>query len=293
MTVISKYNILNIPYNNNNIDQKQLFKISNISNNINNYKDLDKLNIFMNVEDLNRFCNYFSYSIDYSILYPINIYLIYNKYFIIPYNLIESIINTINYNYKIVICKINIEYNNSGHLNILLIDIYNNRIIRFEPAGQYDHPILDNELENIFKNNEYFKNYTYYKPIDYIPVNSFQNISQELNYMNTKIGDLFGYCVAWCFWFIEFYIQNLNNIKSDIKFKSIIHKTIKKMINNGNLLNEYIRNYANYLYKLLEYFIKYNKIASIKDLDIYYKNNTTSEIIMLYNLISKHFIELI
>ena len=293
--LITKFNILNIPLNNNDIDQKQLFKFSNIPNkdidNLDNLDNLRKLNIFTNSSNYQYFNYVFTNSITFNILYAMNIYWLSNKYYIIPYNFIESIINTINYNYNIIICRINF-INHSLHANILLIDIYNKRIIRFEPHGRPDFPILDNAINDIFSQSEYFKNYKYFKPSDYLPYNSFQNVSQELNNLHIRKGDIGGYCVAWCIWFVEFYIKNLNIIKSDIKFKSIIHKTIKKIINNGELIDEYIRNYANFLYKNLDYFIKKNKIIN-KNIDIYYEQYTESELLNLHNLISYYFNNLI
>ena len=290
--LISKFNILNIPINNNNIDIKQLFKISNISNIIlENIDDLKKINIFDNLNFLQYFIFMLNNTMTYSILYAMNIYWVSNKYYIIPYNFIESIINSINQNYNIIICRINF-INHSLHANILLVDILNKRIIRFEPHGRPDYPILDDAIRDTFNNNEYFKNYNYFKPSDFLPYNSFQNVSLELDDNHIRKGDIGGYCVAWCIWFVEFYIKNLNIINTDIKFKSIILKTIKKIINNGNLIDVHIRNYANYLHKYLEYFIKINNISNTT-IDIYYEQYTDNEITYLYNLISCKFNDLI
>jgi hypothetical protein len=290
--LVSKFNILNIPINNNKIDITQLLKNSNISNiDLVNIDDLYKINIFTNLNNFQYFIFLLNNSLTYDILYAMNIYWLSDKYYIIPYNFIESIINSINHNYNIIICRINI-INYSLHANTLLIDVFNKRIIRFEPHGRINYPGLDNAINNIFIQSEYFKNYKYFKPSDYLPYNSFQNVSQELNNNHIRKGDIGGYCVAWCIWFIEFYIKNLNIINTDTKFKSIIHKTIKKIINNGNLIDEYIRNYANYLYKNLEYFIKINKITD-KNIDIYYEHYTDDELLNFYNLISYSFNNLI
>ena len=60
---------------------------------------------------------------------------------------------------------------------------------------------------------------------------------------------MIGFCLAWCMWFVEFYIENIsNNLLSDSNLKLLIHKVMKRIINNGYLLSEYIRNYANYMH---------------------------------------------
>ena len=57
-----------------------------------------------------------------------------------------------------------------------------------------------------------------------------------------KIGDPGGYCGAWCFWFIELYINN-----NKYELKTLVNKSIKKLINTKYTFLEHIRNYANYL----------------------------------------------
>lgn len=69
-----------------------------------------------------------------------------------------------------------------------------------------------------------------------------------------KVGDPKGFCCAWCFWFIELYI---NNSKYDLK--SLINKSIKKLINTKYTFIDHIRNYANYLNnKMVELLLEYN-----------------------------------
>jgi hypothetical protein len=77
--------------------------------------------------------------------------------------------------------------------------------------------------------------------------------NESSNY-DLKIGDPSGYCCAWCFWFIELYI---NNTKYDLK--SLVNKSIKKLINTKYTFIDHIRNYANYLNnKIEELLLEYN-----------------------------------
>ena len=145
-------------------------------------------------------------------------------------------------------------------------------------------------LKNLFLNNQDFKEYKYFRPIDYEPINGFQSLSQETNEYNIRKGDINGFCVAWCTWWIEFYIKNIQNqLFSDNKFKMLIPKVIKKIINSNNLITEYIRNYANYMHKeLINYLTKKN----FNFTNLYYDKYNDSELVFIYKTINDDFLKI-
>jgi hypothetical protein len=219
-------------------------------------------------------------------LYPLNIYWINSTNYVIPYNIIDCVKNTINLGKKYIICRVNL-IGEILHANILLIDIQNKRLIRFEPQGGINKDnfhILDNRIHEIFKADKQFANYTYIKPIDYEPINGLQSISQETNSLHVRKGDMGGFCLAWCMWWVEFYIENIkNNLLSTTNLKKVINKIIKRIINNGYLLSEYIRNFANYMHQKL---IAKLSADVLPISNLYYEKYTDNELDIIYNKVN-------
>jgi len=127
------------------------------------------------------------------------------------------------------------------HANILIYDFKKLTIERFEPYGYFKNYNLDIILNEELTWNTNFK---YYSPKKFMNFNGFQNVSDENNNINIKKGDIGGFCLAWCFWYLESKMLN-KNIKS-----KVLTKLLFKKINNSKYkFSEYIRNYANYLNK--------------------------------------------
>lgn len=282
--ITEKYKYIGVCQNSSNLNKDDIYKLSNLNNLNQSISQMamtnDKIN-FLQTLILN--------SLMYSNLYPLNIYWIDDVYYMLPYNIIQATINSINAGKKIIICRINI-IKEILHANILLIDVINKRIIRFEPQGgikKTSTEFFDNKISEIFiQPNTYFESFKYYKPSDYEPLNGLQSLSQENDPQYVRKGDIGGFCVAWCMWFVEFYVSNLsNNLMSNDKFKLLISKAIKKIINNGNIISEYIRNYANYLYaKSLE---KMSLVISYSN--SYYEKYTSFELNNMYNFHNMYF----
>ena len=273
--LMMKHICLGVP-NGNTLDESKI-------NNLSSY-NVDSINDISNINYLQILI---SNTTKYQSLYPINIYWINAGNYMIPYNYIQSIKKTIDDGKKIIITRINI-IGNILHANILLIDVLNKRILRFEPQGgisKDDIDVLDNKLIELFKTDNILNSYKYYKPYDYEPINGLQSLSQETNILNTRKGDINGFCVAWCLWFVEFYIQN-NSLLSSDNIKMIIPKVIKKLVNNGYLISEYIRNYANYIHKK---FVTYLISKSFPYSNIYYERYSDDELTNLYQHINDIF----
>ena len=184
-----------------------------------------------------------------------------NNYFIDDL-LIEFLINNCNNNYKkrfiYIKLSIIISDKNVRHANLLLIDNKNKLIERFEPYGEiYNESTIG--IDNFLKGKiGKLINYEY-NLIQPFP--GFQSRSDELNLDYKSYGDPGGYCLAWCYLFLETRLlyDNLNSL-------DIIR-----------LLNSYILNKFSYDFKEINLDTQNNKYLIFiryygKNLDEY-KNN--------------------
>tara|TARA_A100001015_G_C15033792_1_gene734750 strand:+ start:675 stop:2621 length:1947 start_codon:yes stop_codon:yes gene_type:complete len=127
------------------------------------------------------------------------------------------------------------------HANLLIFDYKKNTVERFEPFGNLYK--MNDDLDIILEKN--IKNFKYIKPKEYLPGSGFQTLSDELNVKNIKAGDIGGFCLAWCFWYLEHKLLN-----KDVNSKILVEKMIKKIKYSNLSFSEYIRNYANSINKL-------------------------------------------
>lgn len=243
--LLNKYEKLGVPYS----DPKSFDKTKNILLKNENNNEYGKM--------INDYLTNWN---NYPIFYNISIYWHSKNLYNIPYNYIDSIKNTIDNGKEYILIRLDI-INKVFHSNIIFIDTNNKSIIRFEPQGGIlvnDSIDIDSVLSNYFINNNYFKDYTYIKPTDYMPLNGFQAISNEINHYNMKKGDMGGFCSAWCLLFVELYLKNIDIINK-FGLKSFYNKTMKKMINSEYMVTEQIRNYANHLHKKqIQFLLKNN-----------------------------------
>jgi ankyrin repeat protein len=184
-----------------------------------------------------------------------------NNYLISP-NIGEAIKYIFKFK-KYVFIFIHIYNQFLSHANILIFDRDKKLIIHFEPHGKIYSYVgkLYETIKNIFKKE--LKGFKYIAPSQYLPNDAYQSMYDNTYIYNKKVGDLKGYCGAWSFWFIELYI---NNNKYDLK--SLVNKSIKKLINTKYTFIDHIRNYANYLNDknaelLLSYGIPNNYINNV------------------------------
>jgi len=150
------------------------------------------------------------------------------------------------------------------HAALIFYDFTRNVIERYDPYG--DTEIMDGMMDEILKQHlTRGLNMKYCSPGCYFPIAGFQTISDENNIMNQKMGDFGGYCLAWCIWYVEHRIININ-----IEPYMLIKKTINKFMKMNIKPMEYIRNYANHISKF--------RIAYLKNIGIP-EQITTNEII--------------
>lgn len=167
-----------------------------------------------------------------------------SMYFFSPY-IVQGIHETIRTypNIQFILLKLTILSANSNHANILIYDIKNKYVERFDPYGVVpfiDGKQMDEMLEVFF--SDYFPNVKYLAPSKIVQNISFQIFSDERNENNYVENDPNGFCVAWCLWYLETRIRNIH-----IRPKSLISRTIVQINKNETKFKNYIRNYSNYL----------------------------------------------
>jgi ankyrin repeat protein len=175
-----------------------------------------------------------------------------NNYLLSP-NIGEAIKYTFKFK-KYVFVFIHIYNEYISHANVLIFDRDKKLIIHFEPHGKIYSYVgkLYETMKKIFKKE--LKGFKYIAPLDFLPSTAYQSLYDGSFIYDKKVGDLKGYCGAWCFWFIELYINNNKYV-----LKSLVNKSIKKLINTKYTFFDYIRNYANYLHeKNVEILLQYN-----------------------------------
>lgn len=166
-------------------------------------------------------------------------------YFISPY-IVQGIHETLRKypDTKFILLKLTIiSHANFNHANILIYDVKNKYIERFDPYGLV--PFIDSKnIDKLIKEfiEEYFSGVIYISPEDTTNGISFQIFSDEGNNKNYMENDPIGFCMAWCLWYVETRVNN-----PDVIPKILIERTIQKIIQHGIKFKDYIRNYGNHL----------------------------------------------
>jgi ankyrin repeat protein len=150
---------------------------------------------------------------------------------------------------KYIVIPIGIEISIGSHANILLWDVEQNTLERFEPNGSnypmnlnYNPSLLDSLIESKFK--LFNSDIKYIPPFNFLPHIGFQMLEILETARQKKIGDANGFCGVWCIWWVyqrllnrnvNLYIlpnQLIKIIKlENLSFKSIIRNFSKKITN--------------------------------------------------------------
>ena len=204
-----------------------------------------------------------------------------NDLYFIQDNFFSSIKNLLHKDY--IFFNVTLVNLNIYHANIIIIDNNLQTIERFDPYGVMDYNdierldiLLEIKLNKVISKEKKIK-YKYLRPQDYLRINSFQSLSQHQNIENQNTGDVSGFCLAWCFWYLEIRLNN-----PGVKQKLLVGKLEKKLINDKNKIVEYIRSYAN---KLNLEKVKLLKEFKISPKEYYKVFPGIKELINLYKLI--------
>ena len=199
--------------------------------------------------------------------------------------------------YRFIIMKLSlIPHSDTLHANIIIYDKIRNTLIRFEPYGDWellDSYFLDKMIIKIFKNaidKSKHKSLKYLRPSDYLDKTKFQSVSLGDEHKHKNLGDPSGYCLAWCYWFLELKLLN-----PDINERELVENALNEIIlssdndNNNPLLN-HIRGYAKHLD------IEKNKIfeqLGINKHDFYKLSYDTEKINLYTNYINTYTLKLL
>lgn len=167
----------------------------------------------------------------------------YQKLFFPSY--FDNILHNKLKNSHYIVIPIGIETSMGAHANILLWDVLNKVIERFEPNGanypfefNYNPLLLDTLLIDKFKLFE--PHITYITPSQFLPPIGFQ-LKEILESNKLKyIGDPDGFCGVWCIWWVYQRLLNINNKKFNvynianglISIIAIQNKSYKLLIRN-------------------------------------------------------------
>lgn len=172
----------------------------------------------------------------------------------------ESILKNKIKNASFIVIPLGIEINNnlqgSAHANIIIIDVNNKIIERFEPNGKnppngfyYNPNLLNKSLLNKF--SSILPDYKYIAPDDYLPTIGFQMYETIEEHKCKKIGDPNGFCAIWCIWWVE---QRINN--SDVDLLILADELIKKIKFSNRSFKKIIRNYSMNIVNLRDNYLK-------------------------------------
>lgn len=179
---------------------------------------------------------------------------------------------------KYISIPIGIETSSGSHANILLWDVKNKIIERFEPYGKY-HPkelnynpkILDMLLFNKFK--IFDENIKYLSPYDFLPIVGFQILEITENNKCKRIGDPNGFCGVWCTWWVYQRMSNPTILPSILAIELI--KQIK--LDNYNF-KTVIRNFSSHITIMRDNVLKSNNIDINDWITSNYKQNVLENI---------------
>ena len=189
---------------------------------------------------------------------------------------------------RFIFIKLSLIPNSSGtHANILIYDKKLNILERFEPYGpngMLDEEKLNSYLEKLSK-KLFNKKTKFISPKLFLDDTKFQIVSSDSDPDNKKLGDPIGYCLAWCFWYLELRLKN-----PDITSKELVKFAFNDILQNhskdSNQVLSYIRNYSQELDKMKNEFLKE---AGISENDFYSTNFTEKQIQLIIEHISKEF----
>lgn len=187
-------------------------------------------------------------------------------------------------NHRFVILKLLLSPEpNFLHSNIVIYDKKLNRVIRFEPYGDWDladsyH--LDRMIQIIFeKSLDKSKRLSmrYIRPSEYLDKTKFQSSSQGDDINRKNLGDPDGYCLAWSFWFVELVMLN-----PDCDVSQLVTNAFDLILENAitfEPLLHHIRGYAKHLDQEKNKLLKSMGISE----DLHYKLHMDTEQINLIN----------
>lgn len=179
------------------------------------------------------------------------------------------------------------------HANVVIYDKKLNKLIRFEPYGDWefhDSYSLDKLIMDMFLNvldKKSQKTLKYIRPNEYLDKTKFQTTSLGDHPSEKNLGDPMGYCLAWCFWFTELKLLN-PDVGEGKLVSNALNKIIKTDSSNRNPLLTYIRAYSKQLDKEKN---KYLESVGINRNEIYKISYTSEKLDLIKNSSEKYVVD--
>ena len=166
------------------------------------------------------------------------------------------------------------------HANMIIVDLKDNSVRRFEPYGISD--VNDEEyLDNYLKDNiskALNKKVKYYRPNDYLEITKFQSVSNDHMNDYRKSGDPMGYCLAWCLWYVELKLNNPDLPEIEL-IETASKKITKYYKKSNNPYLSFIRDYSRKLNEEKDKVLKSIKINLNEFYDVNYKVSNLKKIL--------------
>jgi len=276
--ILEKYDNITIPYKKCIMEnyKKELYELSLENIDYNVYHKI--------IYDLVKFGKTYLYPMMPSLILWFNrdLYYLDDDLFDNIKNIIE---NNLNKKIRYIFIKITLIISDKfTHANCILIDLLDNSIRRFEPYGISDvhdefylDKLLKEKLSEILHKFNKIK-IKYYRPGDYLEGAKFQAVSNDNINIYKKNGDPFGYCLAWCFWYVELKLNNPNLSESELikKASDNIYKFYK---NTENPYLYFIRDYGRKLNNEKDKIMRKIKINKNEIYDMEYKISNLKKIL--------------
>ena len=132
----------------------------------------------------------------------------------------------------------------STHANTVIYDKKLKKVVRFEPYGVddiVDGDELDRKIKMLF--TEIDGDIKYVRPSDFLSEVNWQTISHDSDIDEKVLGDPQGYCLAWCYWFIECKLKN-PEMDEKVLMEQEFNKITKIDKSLGNPYLIHIRSYS-------------------------------------------------
>ena len=136
-----------------------------------------------------------------------------------------------------------------SHANMIIYDTKTNEVERFEPhgiSGNLDTLNMGEQFDNIFPKvlvNLGIPVSKYYKPLDFCPRISFQNLEDFYDKLPSDPG---GFCQTWTIWYADLRFANPN-----VSRKNVVQIALRQLKREPKGFKHFIRNYAKFIYLLL------------------------------------------
>ena len=141
---------------------------------------------------------------------------------------------------KLSIIATNYIQGNIRHANLILIDNLKKTVERFEPYGEI---YFSNCVELNLMLEQELANNLGYKFIFIQSYPGFQIRSDEFEEKNKSYGDPGGYCLAWCFLYLELKLYYENTILANLKLTIKDENLVNNLTNNNDMVIKLINNY--------------------------------------------------